>query len=160
MYDMMRYVSNENVKNTKIESLSVQVYNELHCGSQLLKHLWYKCTIWSHMFLMIMTRITQIAKVHGANMGPTWVLSAPAGPHVGPMNFAIREQNRILECADVLWVALWESNTLASLIQMYNMIRSISDDNHENNKIESVSVQVYNDATVRVNQSRIFDINV
>ena len=28
-------------------------------------------------------------KVHGAKMGPTWVLSAPGGPHVGPMNFAI-----------------------------------------------------------------------
>ena len=27
--------------------------------------------------------------VHGANMGPTWVLSAPDGPHVGPMNLAI-----------------------------------------------------------------------
>ena len=25
----------------------------------------------------------------GTNMGPTWVLSAPGGPHVGPMNFAI-----------------------------------------------------------------------
>ena len=30
-------------------------------------------------------------KVHGAIMGPTWVLSAPDGPHVGPMNLAIRE---------------------------------------------------------------------
>ena len=29
-------------------------------------------------------------KVHGANMGPTWVLSAPDGPLVGPMNLAIR----------------------------------------------------------------------
>ena len=29
-------------------------------------------------------------KVHGAHMGPTWVLSAPGGPHVGPMNLAIR----------------------------------------------------------------------
>ena len=29
-------------------------------------------------------------KVHGANMGPTWVLSAPDGPHIGPMNFDIR----------------------------------------------------------------------
>ena len=28
-------------------------------------------------------------KVHGANMGPTWVLSAPDGPHVVPINFAI-----------------------------------------------------------------------
>ena len=29
------------------------------------------------------------SKVHGANMGPTWVLSAPDGPYVGPMNLAI-----------------------------------------------------------------------
>ena len=28
--------------------------------------------------------------VHGANMGPIWVLSAPGGSHVGPMNLAIR----------------------------------------------------------------------
>ena len=32
-------------------------------------------------------------KVHGANMGPTWVLSAPDGPHVGPMNLVIRVDN-------------------------------------------------------------------
>ena len=25
-------------------------------------------------------------KVHGANMAPTWDLSAPTGPHIGPMN--------------------------------------------------------------------------
>ena len=30
------------------------------------------------------------SKVHEANMGPTWDLSAPDGPHVGPMNLAIR----------------------------------------------------------------------
>ena len=30
------------------------------------------------------------SKFHGANMGPAWVLSAPDGPHVGPMNLAIR----------------------------------------------------------------------
>ena len=30
------------------------------------------------------------SKVHGANRGPTWVLSAPDGPHVGPINLAIR----------------------------------------------------------------------
>ena len=29
-------------------------------------------------------------KIHAASMGPTWVLSAPGGPHVGPMNLAIR----------------------------------------------------------------------
>ena len=30
-------------------------------------------------------------KVNGANMGPTWVLSAPDGPHVGHMNLANRD---------------------------------------------------------------------
>ena len=28
--------------------------------------------------------------VHWANMGPIWVLSAQCGPHVGPMNLAVR----------------------------------------------------------------------
>ena len=32
----------------------------------------------------------QDSKLHGVSMGPTWVPSAPDGPHVGPMNFAIR----------------------------------------------------------------------
>ena len=30
------------------------------------------------------------SKVHRRNMGPTWVLSAPDGPHVGPTKLAIR----------------------------------------------------------------------
>ena len=30
------------------------------------------------------------SKVHVANMGPNWVLAAPGGPNVGPMNLAIR----------------------------------------------------------------------
>ena len=29
------------------------------------------------------------SKIYGANMGSTWVLEAPDGPHVGPMNLAI-----------------------------------------------------------------------
>ena len=31
------------------------------------------------------------SKVHGASMRPTWVLSAPDGPHVSPMILAIRK---------------------------------------------------------------------
>ena len=31
-------------------------------------------------------------KDHGVNMGPTWVLTAPGGPHVGPMNLANRAE--------------------------------------------------------------------
>ena len=30
------------------------------------------------------------SKFHGAYMGPTWGRQDPAGPHVGPMNLAIR----------------------------------------------------------------------
>ena len=36
------------------------------------------------------------SKVHGATMGPTWVLSAPDGPHVGPVvNLVIRVSNTL-----------------------------------------------------------------
>ena len=30
------------------------------------------------------------SKIHVDHMGPTWALSAPGGPHVGPMNLPIR----------------------------------------------------------------------
>ena len=40
--------------------------------------------------LLYSKQYTPDSKVHWANMGPTWVLSAPVGPHVGPMNLAIR----------------------------------------------------------------------
>ena len=33
------------------------------------------------------------SKIHGANMGPTWVLLVPGGPHIGPMNLAVRDGN-------------------------------------------------------------------
>ena len=32
-------------------------------------------------------------KGHRPNMGPNWVLSAPFGPHVGPINLVIMEVN-------------------------------------------------------------------
>ena len=53
------------------------------------------------------------SKVHRANMGPTWVLPAPDGPHVGPINLAIREVSYI--CAS------------AGLISKTNGIRSLYD---------------------------------
>ena len=51
---------------------------------------------WKHFALVMMLvdkRVNQNhpnSKVLGANMGPTWVMSAPDGPPVGPMNLAIR----------------------------------------------------------------------
>ena len=41
------------------------------------------------------------SKIHGANTGPTWVLLAPDGPHVGPMNLAIRVI--VSSHANLLW---------------------------------------------------------
>ena len=49
------------------------------------------------------------SKVHGANMGPTWVLSAPGGPHVGPMNFAI-----------------WASSSITSLVTPFEKLKRTS----------------------------------
>ena len=40
------------------------------------------------------------SKVHGANMGSTWVLSAPDGPHVDPINIALRDFNTISSIDD------------------------------------------------------------
>ena len=42
-----------------------------------------------HMAQEIWRNRVPDSKVYGANMGPTWVLSAPFGPHVGPMDIAI-----------------------------------------------------------------------
>ena len=38
------------------------------------------------------------SKFHVAHMGPTWVLSAPGGSHVGPMNLAIRVK-QLYDCS-------------------------------------------------------------
>ena len=35
------------------------------------------------------------SKVHGANIGPTWVPSAPDGPHVRHMNFVMRVKGQL-----------------------------------------------------------------
>ena len=42
------------------------------------------------------------SNVHGANMGPIWVLSAPGGSHVGPINLAMRDINHIINFATPL----------------------------------------------------------
>ena len=45
------------------------------------------------------------SKVDGANMGSTWVLLAPDGPHVGPMNFAIWASMHLLNSLGILQIA-------------------------------------------------------
>ena len=50
--------------------------------------------IWHSIFIRIHV---PDSKVHGTNMGPTWVLSAPDGPHVGPMNLALRGTKKVIK---------------------------------------------------------------
>ena len=47
------------------------------------------------------------SKVHGANMGPTWVLSVHDGPHVDPVNLAIRVRLKLDSSANVTWDQRW-----------------------------------------------------
>ena len=50
------------------------------------------------------------SKVHGANMGPTRVLSAPDGPHVGPMSLAIRGVVPLHHCQFYSKSSQWTSH--------------------------------------------------
>ena len=54
------------------------------------------CLAWTHY--IDAWKANPDSKVHGANMGPTWDLSAPDGPHVGPLNLAIRAMFDVVWC--------------------------------------------------------------
>ena len=54
-------------------------------------HTHNRPVIWSFDVFVYVSFNNPDNKVHGANMGPNWVLSAPDGPHAGPVNLAIRE---------------------------------------------------------------------
>ena len=41
--------------------------------------------IWGHLIVSVGCNYPD-SKAHVANMGPTWVVSAPGGPHVSPVN--------------------------------------------------------------------------
>ena len=71
------------------------------------------------------------SKVHGANMGPTWVLSARDGPHVGPMNLAIRDGIAYLSTMFLIWWkvvtanqcgTIWKQKCYQTLQIMYSSI--------------------------------------
>ena len=60
------------------------------------------------------------SKVHGANMGPTWVLSAPDEPHVGPINLAIRVASKILDEQNLTY-KIWrryDMETITTLLDL------------------------------------------
>ena len=51
------------------------------------------------------------SKVHGANIGPTSVLAAPDGRHVGPMNFCYQgscfSHRLLMTCRKHIWIFAW-----------------------------------------------------
>ena len=61
-----------------------------HAAATLLS-VFTRLTSGKHSYVVPRYHYTPDSKVHTANMGPTWVLSAPDGPHVGPMNLVIRD---------------------------------------------------------------------
>ena len=73
---------------------------------------WCRIQVWLEYLSKYTSATTQEikhipgSKVHGANMGPTWVLSAPDGPHVGPMTLAIRDLSlgHHWESRDLRWL--------------------------------------------------------
>ena len=73
-------------------------WSRIGCHRQTQLYFWNKNCSTSIIYIcyhnacvLITQRSIPDSKVHWANMGPTWVLSAPDGPHVGPMNLAIRD---------------------------------------------------------------------
>ena len=53
--------------------------------------------IWFNLFCdIVIPNHFPDSKAHGVNMGPIWVLSAPVGPNVDPMNFDIRVANWLI----------------------------------------------------------------
>ena len=62
----------------------------------ILQLCYYDCEIYKLLNFATFFKfpcIVQIypdSKIHGANMGPTWVLLGPGGPHAGPIKHAIR----------------------------------------------------------------------
>ena len=90
----------------------VMSYHYGVCRISVLLSSWYGCMY--HISLVLSSGAScqpcwlagdyPDSKVHGVNIGPTWVLSAPDGSHVGPMNLAI--SGCMLSCAVVRLSAL------------------------------------------------------
>ena len=74
-----------------------RVISKISAVSNLENELTYGSDQPSHMTQHFVNAVVNIpnSKVHGANVGPTWVLSASDGPNVGPMDFAIRDDDII-----------------------------------------------------------------
>ena len=79
------------------------------------------------------------SKAHGANVGPTWVLSAPDRPYVGPMNFAIGDVSRRNNMKAEMYFFGPRQYALASPRHLTNNVISTSPPNNSMGKVLSGS---------------------
>ena len=71
----------------------------------------------SGLWRQTITRSFPDSKVYGANMGPTWDLSAPDGPHVGPMNLAFSFS--VVSSSIATWSFIcWSLNKRFAILQI------------------------------------------
>ena len=98
------------------------LYNCYQFAAKIAQHVF--CTKWhviyyvinllslciTHSDTIILAVTNPDSKVHGANMGPTWVLSAPDRPHVGPMNLAGKFFILAMQCK--IWTWLYYVNII------------------------------------------------
>ena len=93
----------------------MQIYYSMMLWYYRLQHIIRWFFLFLYIFISPVTILTMKlctetiteSKVHGANMGPTSVLSAPDGPHVGPMNLAIRV---VILTTSHCWRQFWLSS--------------------------------------------------
>ena len=75
------------------------------------------------------------SKVHGTNMGPTSVLSAPEGPHVSPMNLATGYSSRSCPLRFACYMVMVKPGKLSFLFSFRKVFVSLSNSkNNENDK--------------------------
>ena len=99
--DMLGYV----VENANIYWRFISfhdIHTSIGCWNSVNKstvHAWnmfhkiftqFCCALFFVVELPMLEWFSLYLSLHGANMGPTWVLWAPDGPHIGLMNLAIR----------------------------------------------------------------------
>ena len=103
------------------------------------KHHIESCASWIVVIFgsgnMFTTRSQYISesKVHLVNMGPIWVLSAPDGPLVDPMNLAIRDRKKT-------WCIIYNQITAT----IFNFNKSLTDLKLWLTKYTEFSVQIVN----------------
>ena len=96
-----------NMKFFMLHDRVLCIYCRKYDKSMIHRLAWLSIQIWQGWKRVLRKRHNRSSfpdsNIHGANMGPIWGMSAPDGPHVGPMNFAIW----VIPSPDMLMSSEW-----------------------------------------------------